>query len=884
MKSYKSYPVVILLTVLLVMLTFSSCSTKKNTWTRRQYHNLTCHYNVYWNGMISLDEGKVILEERVKDNYEEVLPIYNYGTEQDASTINPKMDRAIKKASIGIQRHSMQSRGKELIKWVRESYLMMGKAYFYKQDYISARRVFEFISKEYDPYPIQYEGLLWLGKTYLYSGSYEKAEAILNLLQSKINEENFPRDVEIELPLAYADFYIAKKDYYNAYTFVERGLELPNKKEIKTRLYFILGQINQLEGNYKTASENYDKVIKRSPDYVMAFEARINMAHCYAEGEGDSKYINKVLLKMAKESKNKEFLDQIYYALASIADKDNNDTLVIHYLKKSVSSSVNNQIQKTTSALELADIYFADGNYNMAQKYYDTTAMALPKEYPDYNQIMNKTAVLSELVTYAQTIQLQDSLQHLALMDTADLNRMIDDLIAEFKREQERIAEEKDNGGAFYVDNRASSSSSNTLSGGSWYFYNTTALSRGRTEFIRKWGDRKLEDMWFLSDKRIVVQDFETDVADGVLNDSIDSTAVAVAPRITNQGSRSYYLQDIPFTEEQMAISDSLIIEAYSKLAYLYLEALRDTSLARETYFEFQEKYPDNKYKLESWYALYKIFRDEGDFAKSDYYADLVTTNFPESNYAKVIADPDYFVMLAESQNEAAKLYSRAYTAFNRDQYYRVIKYADEAVELFPDDTATIPKFLYLKAMSLGAVDVADSLYYALLDLVQKYPSSSVKPMATSVIRTLQQEYGLGLPSESLVGDSAASVNPSLFKYNPDEMHLVLLLVQAEGININALKVRISDFNKKYFQLKKFRIKSLMFDDTKSIVTIGNFDDAKKANSYLLALKNDEYVVSGLKNKDILSFSISTSNYPILYKDKNVGSYEEFYKKYYSGN
>lgn len=168
----------------------------------------------------------------------------------------------------------------------------------------------------------------------------------------------------------------------------------------------------------------------------MAFESQMNMAECYSEGSGDTRYINKVLLKMAKETKNKEFLDQIYYALAQIALSNTEDTLAISYLRKSVSSSVNDKVQKTTSSLQLADIYFEKADYENAQAYYDTASMSLPKEYPNYDEILNKTGVLSELVSEVKTIALQDSLQRLALMDTTELNSLIDQLIADYEEEE----------------------------------------------------------------------------------------------------------------------------------------------------------------------------------------------------------------------------------------------------------------------------------------------------------------------------------------------------------------------------------------------------------------------------------------------------------------
>ncbi len=852
------------------MVVFDSCSTKKNTWTRRAYHNVTCHYNVYWNGMVSLGEGEEMLKEKVTDDYNKVLRVYNYGTKEDAITLNPKMDRTIKKASIGIQRHSMTFGGKEYIKWVKDSYLMMGIAHFYKQDYTSARRVFDFVAKEFDNSPLHYEAIMWLAKTYIQQERFEKAEASLNLLQSKLNDDGFPKSVDGDLPLVYADFYIARDDYNSAIPFLERSLELSNDHYVTTRVDFIIGQLNQMDKDYNNAIKYFKKVVKRNPPYKMAFEAQMNMAECYSEGSGDTKYINKVLNKMAKETKNEEYLDQIYYALAQIALSDGEDTLAINYLRKSVSTSVSDQVQKTTSSLQLADIYFDGGDYNGAQAYYDTAAMSLPKDYPNYDVILNKTEILSQLVQQAQIITLQDSLQRLALMDTVQLYSMIDKLIEEYEDEQERIAEEKENGGIQFVD--MTRSTSTQPQGGGWYFDNTAALGRGRTEFIKKWGNRKLEDNWRLTDKRTMMQDFEENLTD---EDSItiqDSTIVLV----TNPRDRQYYLQHIPRTPEQMAVSDSLVIDAYNLLAYLYFEELRDTTMALDTYLNFQQNYPGNKYKLDSWYALYKIFKANNDFEKSDYYSNLIISNYPESNYAKVIQDPDYFIKLSEQKNEVAKLYEKTFKAFNREQYYRVLNYSDRAVELYPEDTTLIPKFLYLRAISLGAVNVADTMYSSLIDLVLEYPSNSIAPLAKSVIKTLQFEYGLGVPDSTLLAQQEIA-EKSIYSFNPEERHLVMILVETEQVNISALKVRISDFDKKYFRLKRLRIKSLMLNDQTTIVTVSNFDSMDDAGNYLLALKNDEYVVSGLQNKNFEIYSISTTNYPIFYRDKGIKGYKEFF-------
>ncbi|NOX85301.1 MAG: tetratricopeptide repeat protein [Chlorobi bacterium] len=871
---------------LLLLLAIAGCSTKKNTWTRRAYHSVTCHYNVYWNGEQSLKEAEQTLKESNKDNYNEILRVYNYGTKKTAQGLYPKLDRTIKKASIGIQKHSMFFGGEEKIKWVKYSYFMMGKAHFYKHDYISARRVFDYVAKQYEDDPIHYNGYLWLAKTFIETENYAKAEAALNFLQSRLKEKDFPYDVKRDLPLVSADLYIAMGKYDMAYGFLERGIELGNKRDVIIRANFILGQINQMEGNLNLASEFYKRVIKMNPDYIMDFEARINMAKSYDEGTGDSKNINKVLLKMVKNFQYNEFKDQIYYALAEVALKDHNIEKAVEYLKLSVSSSKNDDFQKTTSSLTLADLYFERGNYPGAQAYYDTAASFLPEDYPNFDAIKNKAAVLSELVTYAQTIQTQDSLQKLSAMDSTQLYAVIDGIIENYKKEKEKkeqeVEEAMSGGGVEFVDIGGGGRPGQSL-GGKWYFYNPQAISMGRSAFIQKWGNRKLEDYWFITDKRGLLQgsqELQQEEGEIVSSDSVQGQQLP-----SNPETRAFYLVNIPSTPEAIRASDSIIVEAYKKLGFLYLEKLNDTAKALQTYLDFQSRYPDNKYRLESWYALYKIYNETKNTDKANYYKDLIVSNYPDSDYAQVILDPDYYTKLNAAKNESAKLYERTYKAFEREQYYRVITYANRAMEQFPEDTALMPKFLFLRAISIGKVDVPDSLYAALDHLIVTYPKSQVTPMAQSVLRMLQLEYGLGITEEqkkALEEEAAKGEETSPFTFAPQKMHLFMLIINSTDVKINPLKVRLSDFKKKYFRLKRLNVKSLMLDNQRTLITIGNFQNKAAADDFYSALKNDKYVLSGLSPDDYQMFTISINNYPIFYREKNVKLYEEFFNKYYS--
>lgn len=875
----------------------NSCSTKKNTWTRRAYHNVTCHYNVYWNGLMSLEEGEVLQHDKIKDNYKTILRVYNYGTKADAKTLFPKMDRTIEKSSIAIQKHSMYFGGKEQVKWVAQSYLMMGIAHFYKQDYIPARRVFDYVYNEYKDKPIRFEGLLWLAKTYIQMDRPAKAEATLNLLTSKMDEDDFPNKVYNELPLVEADFYLSQENYAAAYPFLERALEINKNRFLINRVLFILGQINQKDGDFERATRYYSKLIKRNPDFELAFNARLNLAESYDSKTGNSKAITRLLMKMTRETKNKEFLDQIYYALADVALKDKNDTLAISYLRKSVASSINNNYQKTISSLKVADLFFEETEYKFAKLYYDTAVMALPADFPNYFQIKERAGVLTDIVSKHQIIKEQDSLQTLARMNPDERNAIIDAVIEKYKiaeeerkkqEEEEKEAKEAEqiamqNGMQPGMGRRGGPGGPPSLGAGNgkWYFYNPQALSKGYSEFVRKWGKRQLTDNWRLSDKRQMMLTSDDLQGETARTDSaVADTAEAKASSAATPYDREYYLNGLPKTEADFQASDGMILEAYHKLGGLYKESLRDTNSAITVYSEMFKRFPENQYELESWFALYQLHSGKGDSSEAAKYKNLILTKYPDSDYAKVIIDPDYFVKLAAKKGQIVKLYDRTYRAFEHEQYFRVLSFANKAIEEYPDNKSLMPRFLYLRAIALGKATTVDSMYTEMKAMVAAYPQSEVTPLAKQILKTLRAEYGFDGGAKGEGEKEAKKVTKyKLMKKIP---FFVILAVDGDKVKINPLKVRISDFDKKYFRLRKLRIKSMQLDNQRVLITIGNFNNKNDAANYYRAIKNDEYVLSGLNADDFKIFPISTKNYPIMYRDKDVKGYMEFMKENYN--
>lgn len=863
-----------LIIIAFVFLGLGACSTKKNTWTRRVYHNITSKYNVYWNGNESLKEGVKTLNEQSKDDYLRVLRVYNYGTKNDAQRIYQPMDRAIQKGSIGVQRHSMKFGNKEYVRWIDDSYLMMGKAHFYKQDYISARRTFDFVSSQYSDNDIKFTADLWLAKTYIQLEQYEKAEPMLRALDAASREREMPAEVRRNLELVWADYYIDRENYDEAVIHLKRGIFNSNDKQLKTRAMFILGQIYERQGDLAAATEQFKTVIKRNPDYTLAFEARINLAKAFDANQGDSKQILKILNKMLRDEKNEEYQDRIYYALAEIALKENRHEDAIELLQKSVAVSTVNKSQQATSALLVAGLLFDRLKYVPAQAYYDTAVSALPLDYPGYDSINNRAGVLQELVENLVIVQTQDSLLRLATMDSVSRNKIIDGIIADYIEEEKRLKEEErlEEQMALLPGTREPQ---NTLEQSTdWYFYNPNTLSFGYTEFLRKWGRRKLEDNWRISDKQSIsfdeggmelTADSETATA--------DSAAASLTPR-----DRTYYLADLPLTEEQQASANNNIAEALNNLGFIYMESLNDIPEAINAYTSLNTRYPENEYRLPSLYALYKLHIAKQEAEAAENYKLTIIQDYPDSDYAQVLLDPDYFVKKATAQGESAAFYERTYDAYKAGQYFRVVMNADRATQLYPNDTALLPRFAFLRAVASGRLEVVDTMAVALDKLIKTYPQSSVTPLAQDILRNIGKTYELSVEVEIPEDDTVTIASPeSPYIVNTQSQYMVMLVCKTAKIRIDPLKVRLSDFNQREFSIQSLMIKNLVLDKDYSLITVGNFANRDAAIDYFEVLTQSDYVLGGMNKADYSTYPISLTNYPIFYRNKNIDEYASFW-------
>jgi len=881
----------VLITILfgLVFSIFTSCSTKKNGFSRRAYHNLTSHYNAYWNGKESFKEGVRDIEKNAKDNYTLVLPVFKYGNQQDAQAAYPSMDRAIEKASKVIQRHSMYFDRKEYVKWIDDSYMLIGKSYLYKREYSSARRTFDFVTNRFSKVDSRYEAELWLARTYQQNGEFAKSETVLDNFNSSLRSGKAPEYLEKEFVKIYANHFILQQKYEPAIKYLQRSIELNRKKKDKNRLMFILAQIYYELGETREAAKLYQMVIRKNPPYEMSFNAKINLAKTYDSKASNRNMIVKKLTKMLKDAKNEEFRDQIYYALAEIYLKDKNMDKAIEYLTLSVATSVDNVYQKSVSSLKLADIHFEEPDYALAQAYYDTAMQVLPTEFPNYDGIKRKTETLTELITNLFAIEEQDSLQAMAAMPEDKRNEVIDNIIKKIVEEevQQKLEEQERQRTLSMLEQTSRQENRNIQQSGGWYFYNPSSVSFGFTEFTKKWGRRKLEDLWRLSSKQVIA-DFGEEAGDTTQVDStkVDSTAALVS----DPKKREFYLQNIPLTEDKLKESNLMVEEAYFNVGYIYKDGLKDNMKSIESFEKMLERFPLTDHRLMVYYQLYKNYEEVPDKDKALYYQNMIVKDYPESDYAKIIVDPNYNLVLEAQKNAAKNLYEDTYSAYMSNQFYLVINNYNEAASKY-QESKLLSKFEFLKALALGKVQNLDTLANSLEHLVQTYPESEVKPLAEDILSRLKKDETGNLVYEEVVpgeaqGDKKTikpdqNVASSMFTVNGASVHFFVFLVDAAKININALKIRLSDFNSKYYRTSQLKINSIIFKDDLQMITVGNFPESGKSIEYLDAVTQNEYIASQIEGTDTKSMVISVDNYPIFYREKNVDDYMNFFENIY---
>jgi tetratricopeptide (TPR) repeat protein len=869
-----------------------ACSTERNTFISRSYHGATAHYNGYFNANDLLNEALNSYRSGLKEDYYKTLTIAPLPNEEEVKNYYTPIDTAIAKCTKVIQRHAMPSMDKpsqkksEFNNWIDENWLTIGVASYYRRDYDAALKNFSYINRFFVGDKTKLLAEMWMARTFIQQGNYTEAGFALDHLdkameeaeggkdkdsktkkkkskfskKSKKEEEGekepeFPKSLKFDLPFTKALLAEKRGNNEDEIKYLEEALLAAKKKHPRARIHYILGQLYEQKGDRGNAAMHYSKSLKYNPPYEMAFNARLKNA-LNSGGEKTKQDLNRML----RDTKNAEFKDQIYYTLALIAQNEGDEPKTIENFTKSALYSMSNKRQQGMSYEKLGDIFFVKKDYYKAQKYYDSCARVIPETYPNYEGVKNKASKLESLVIAIETAQREDSLQRIAGMSESEQYAFAEKVIAQLKQE-DKIKKEQDAARlALMQEQQALAASKNNNSKSYWG--NDKARQAGLEEFKKLWGNRDNEDDWRRSDK-IVMAVFDEDGTDSIPKTDVKSDLTAL-----DSLTPEMLLADVPNSDSTLEASREKLASALFDAGKIYQEQLNETGLAEAQYQAILDKPWQTDFKLSAAYQIYRMYGSGHPTAERQ--KDFILINYPTSDYAGYLRDPEYFIKKRERAKQTELDYLKDLDRYERGLYYPVITSANNIIDN-DKENPFLAKYYLLKAFAQAKLNEDKKTLLPTLDeLIAKFPNTDEAKKAKEMKDIIEKGY-----STNTIVD--LSKKKGIYEYT-DKEKLVMVIFLTDKVNNNVAKTRVVDFTREFFGKDGLNTSSKILKD-ESVIIVKDFKDEAHARDYYNTYKRTRKHLLDMQNFKILY--LTESNFKTLFETQKLAEYEVFFDEYY---
>ncbi|MDR0547242.1 MAG: tetratricopeptide repeat protein [Dysgonamonadaceae bacterium] len=915
--------------LLIAFVFLTSCTSTKNTAGTRWYHSFNTRFNVYFNGQTAYDAAFKAQEEAYKDNFSEMILMFPASSlpKEKPNTGGP-FDKSIEKSVKAIKRHSIQTKPEakpakrnnpkykawmertEYNPFLYRAWMLMAQSQFYNGDFLQAASSFSYIARLYITQPeIAVDAKIWFARCYAEIAWYYEAEDIL----AKVKREGIPNQrLQDWFDTVTADLLLKQKSYKEAVPYLQAAIRSEKNKVQKNREKYLLGQIYSKLGEKQLAYKTFGEVYRATVPYPLEFSARIRQTEVYTGG--DTTKITKQLRKMAKSDKNKDYLDQIYYALGNVYMTVPDTAKAIFAYEKGVELSTQQGKDKAFNQIQLGDIYFEQRQFIKAQPNYSEALPQLKKEDEAYPRVAKRSAVLDELVVHVEAVNLQDSLLRLSQMteeeQLAIVNKIIEDLKKkeaeeQAKKDREDYLAKQDEIRAEMNTGRPNPKSAAGMvtaptEEGLFYFYNSQVVAVGKTTFQQKWGKRKAEDDWRRRNKtnplaEITPEDTEMPETEETLasNDSIPSTDENIAGETTKETSSDphepqFYLQQIPKTEEDIAASNLIISDGLYNMGVIYKDKLEDKDLALETFDELNTRYPNNENKLDAYYHIYLIYWKLGDTATANLWKQKIRTEFPESDLAIAMADPDYEYNLQMMEKMQETLYQATYQSYLDGEVEKVRENYQTVLNKY-SQAKLMPKFLFLNALTYAQAHDTEGFKEQLKALINKFPEADVAILAAEMMKGFQRGLVLSASGDNMLargglfnihwgieGDVSAGIAAIPFSTETNTPHEILIIYSQGSIDDNLLLYTVASFNFGNFVRRDFGLERTTVGQI-GLLQIQGFNNHEEAMQYISMIYGADGYAAGLERSVVVA-PISLENYAILAQGKSLEDYMTFFE------
>ena len=742
---------------------------------RRFTQNIGTHYNFHFNASMELEEVVSSARRSNRDDFTARLPFYDVDLTKTASQAT-ELDSVILKCNNGILLHDLRN------DWVDDLYLLMGKAYYYRNDADSAIIAFQYINQAFQPRdrdeigsdkaigsrfnsggnassiatpekkgiasvathtPARNEAILWLVRSLIAKGAMDEARGLLETLR---RDPNMPGRLKEGLEEMEALWYYEAGIPDSAASHLVKALDGASDNREKARWEFLAAQLYRSAGDSEAAGERFERAIRLTTDPVMEAYARIHRIGLY-KSDSDSVRIRegtRELLQMAEKARYEEYRHLIYHAAARLQSDLGNTDATVRYLQSSLKSNRSDSKHKNQTFLELGDLAYRIKDYRLAKGCYDSASL---EDLPPgkRSDLEFRKGILTDIVFHLERVRAEDSLQRIAAMPEEKREELVRSMVRKWRKEQGLKEDDASQvGGAqsssLLRDGQPADLFTANDSKGEWYFYNTGLKSQGFRQFQSRWGKRPNLDNW----RRIAAVNSQLNAAKA----SPDPTALGSPTMDAVEGRAEPEVQEmtveallakLPLTEDIKKASDDSIQSSLFSLGKVFHERLDDCGESIRHLEALVNRYPRTPHLGESLYILSLCHRRSGDMGKSEFYRSHLEREQPGSRLARRLKDP-----IGEARKdslrraELTRSYEDVYTNYTEGRYEEARRLLS-GIEESQEGNPWSPQLLYMDA-ALKVREGKDSQAIGSLEkLVGMNPDSSLGNKAKTLQDVLKR-------------------------------------------------------------------------------------------------------------------------------------------------
>lgn len=516
----------------------------RGSFVGRGFDNFTAYYNTFYNAKMAFEKGlESITESEVEIDRARYASIFS--PPEGGASSEESFEKAVQKSADLLREHPNS-------KWVDDALMIIGRSYYYQQNYVGAAQKFrEVIALEAER---EGEARFRLAQTLVATERFAEAS---DALAAALEGDEQYGTWTARMYLLRGELLVRQEQWENAESALERGLDGELPDDVGALGVFLLGQVRETLGDYSGARTAYRRVPDYNPRYPVEFAARLNAIEMQGV-HGDADAALNRLKALERGDDTREMRSEIAVVRARLYQAQNRPGEARSVLLGMLRDEGNGQSRSTSSGgagrgrihYELGTLYRdAYEDFTRAAAHFDTAATAMPSgEGRASNGREGRVQALprapsdaqeqsdrfSGLADRANAVARMDSLLRLGRMEASEFQATVQKIRAERLRERQEQARERERQrfGSSGSTNRqredrsqtAAAAAATSSDAGFLFHRDPTQVQQGRRQFRQTWGDRPRVDNWR---RRTAIQGGTASADSGAVPEQREETASA---------------------------------------------------------------------------------------------------------------------------------------------------------------------------------------------------------------------------------------------------------------------------------------------------------------------------------------------------------------------